>query len=757
MYLKNLRIRNKLLLISVLPLLFTIPLITASDKMQDLDQAEAGSPILDVGFKTIELIHELQKERGLSSGTVGTPPGVPAKLEAQRALVDSLQKVWRQAVVKLDDEGGKPNTLGAELEKRFDSINQVRKSIDGRSVSVDELLTAYTGAIRAGLETFGAASVHASVQNVSALLVPLKRLLEAKEAAGRERAVLMAVFSKNNATSAQLQQAFVLFRRQRKMLKEFITSANEANRSIFQQKFKGSAIRKVERMRAVLATLGQRTEGLKKLEALTGYGGFVDNVRLFALRGSTLYDEKARAQYQEVAEVMKHLLTTFPESSDGAKHIQTITSTLKQYHEALGTIARLRTDGRSAKQIDRATKIDDGPASASLRALRETAFLDQDPAEWFEASSARINLLRDVRQHMTKTIAEQQDEYAKTSRNTLYLSIGAAALLLGLVAVIVFWVSRQILIPLDQMDGVLSKVRDGVLTGHLEVTSKDEVGRMGESLNTAVSQMRTSIKEISEGAEQLAVAAEEMSANASGVMTRSEMVGGHIEEANGQAGDVTEAATTIAAAVEEMSVTITEISQNTTEACAISQSAVTIVEEASERIQSLDTAGAQIGEVIELIRSIADQTNLLALNATIEAARAGDSGKGFAVVADEVKTLAAQTTRATTEISERILALQAGTRGAVAAIGKIGQIVHDVEEVSMTIASAVEEQAATMNEISQNVSDVARRADQINESMTTVSTAVSESNRQLDELNTVTSELAFMGDSMRALCMRFEI
>src|SRR5690606_26053119 len=124
----------------------------------------------------------------------------------------------------------------------------------------------------------------------------------------------------------------------------------------------------------------------------------------------------------------------------------------------------------------------------------------------------------------------------------------------------------------------------------------------------------------------------------------------------------------------------------------------------------LSESSAQIGEVIDVITSIAAQTNLLALNATLEAARAGEAGKGFAVVANEVKELAKQTSLATDEIGTRIAAIQRDSSGAVEAIGRIQEVIARVADLQTTIASAVEEQTATTNEISRSVTDAARGA-----------------------------------------------
>jgi methyl-accepting chemotaxis protein len=159
----------------------------------------------------------------------------------------------------------------------------------------------------------------------------------------------------------------------------------------------------------------------------------------------------------------------------------------------------------------------------------------------------------------------------------------------------------------------------------------------------------------------------------------------------------------IAAAAEELVASIQEISRQVKAAMEIAHSAVDEAAQSSKIMSGLSEDAKTIGNVIELIEGIANQTNLLALNATIEAARAGELGKGFAVVASEVKSLASQTTKATEEISNQILSVQSTTDTAVVAIGKIMTTIERINEISLGISSAVDQQTAVTQDISRNM------------------------------------------------------
>src|SRR6185369_12126746 len=144
---------------------------------------------------------------------------------------------------------------------------------------------------------------------------------------------------------------------------------------------------------------------------------------------------------------------------------------------------------------------------------------------------------------------------------------------------------------------------------------------------------------------------------------------------------------------------ILQIAKQTADSVTIAGQAVSIVSETNVTIEHLGNSSAEIGNVLKVINSIAKQTNLLALNATIEAARAGEAGKGFAVVAHEVKELAKDTAKATEDISRKIAAIQADTHGSVGAIAEITNIINQINDIENSIASGVEEQAATTQEI----------------------------------------------------------
>jgi methyl-accepting chemotaxis protein len=203
----------------------------------------------------------------------------------------------------------------------------------------------------------------------------------------------------------------------------------------------------------------------------------------------------------------------------------------------------------------------------------------------------------------------------------------------------------------------------------------------------------------------------------------------------------------VASATEELSASVTEISRQVQDSARMANEAVTQARKTNDQVSELSKAAARIGDVVELINTIAGQTNLLALNATIEAARAGEAGRGFAVVASEVKALAEQTAKATGEIGQQVSGIQAATQESVGAIREISTTIEKLSEISSTIAAAVEQQGAATQEISRNVQHAASGTQQVSSNVTDVQRGAVETGSAASEVLSAAKSLA--GDSAR--------
>jgi methyl-accepting chemotaxis protein len=274
---------------------------------------------------------------------------------------------------------------------------------------------------------------------------------------------------------------------------------------------------------------------------------------------------------------------------------------------------------------------------------------------------------------------------------------------------------------------------------------KRDMVKLADDFEGAVGQI---VETVSSASTELEASAATLTSSAEQSQHLTTMVAAASEEASTNVQSV-------ASATEEMASSVNEISRQVQESARIANDAVQQAQKTNDRVGELSKAASRIGDVIELINTIAGQTNLLALNATIEAARAGDAGRGFAVVAAEVKTLAEQTAKATGEISTQISSIQSATDESVLAIREIGVTISRMSEISSTIASAVEEQGAATQEISRNVQQAAQGTMQVSSNITDVQRGASETGSASSQVLSAAQSLSSDSNRLKAEVGRF--
>jgi methyl-accepting chemotaxis protein len=437
-----------------------------------------------------------------------------------------------------------------------------------------------------------------------------------------------------------------------------------------------------------------------------------------------------------------------------------------------------------AKELFNATL--SGPAIEKFDGMRKVVeqgglagdFKSLDSKSWFEAATARIDLLKKIEDGLATQLASLMS--AKKDEATLSLGVVIGIALLALLASLAAVVSmaRSITSPIAALAEAMTRLANGELGQHVDVTDRgDEIGVMARALQflqgepdytaelaagerEAIAQRAARAARIGELTDRFNddigfVIQSVISAGSQLEATASQMKGAASQtsgEAASAAG-VTEAASanmqTIASATEELSGSVGEIGRQVTQSALIAQKAAAEGRRTNETVQGLSTAAHKIGDVVKLISEIASQTNLLALNATIEAARAGDAGRGFAVVAAEVKGLAEQTAKATDEIRGQIAAIQTTSGDAVAAIQGMISVVDEINEIASSIASAVDQQGAATQEITRTVQQAARSTGEISQSVLGVKVASSESSAAASQVLSASEELSRQSENMR--------
>ena len=480
---------------------------------------------------------------------------------------------------------------------------------------------------------------------------------------------------------------------------------------------------------------------------LKSANGFIDEM----LRLSPAGENRARI------EKLKSLASDY---AKGAQQIAAVRSELIGIDATRSGGAALSADAsaRIAKLNDDAMRI---AREVTLPVAAELELLANKAAEY-------------AKHRVDEEIATAALEMASAERTSLAIGVSAALLLIGTCVFSIFTVAR----PMRALSVSMGRLAEGdfevVLPG---LGRKNEIGDVAGAVERfkvvaaqkardeaevkikqdqiAAQQRKTDmikladdfegaigeiVETVSSASTELEASATTLTATAVRAQELTTMVAAASEEASTNVQSV-------ASATEEMASSVNEISRQVQESARMAGEAVEQARTTNDRVSELSKAASRIGDVVELINTIAGQTNLLALNATIEAARAGEAGRGFAVVASEVKALAEQTAKATGEIGQQITGIQSATQESVNAIKEISGTIERLSEISSTIAAAVEEQGAATQEISRNVQQAAQGTQQVSANITDVQRGAGETGSASSQVLSAAQSLS--GDSNR--------
>ena len=465
-------------------------------------------------------------------------------------------------------------------------------------------------------------------------------------------------------------------------------------------------------------------------------------------------DQAAQAatgrDFEALRRVVSQLDTVTKDSADVNAPVATETKLIEKYQSAFEQAMKLDAD---------LIALVDGP-------MRQAG----DSMELLAGKAKDSNLAAQV--------ALQNETLTTTaSGGTLVLVFGAVALVVGVA--LAWLIGRSIARPVFGMCAAMRALAGGNRSIEIPgVGRKDEIGQMADSVavfrdnmteaerlreanernkaaaeaerkagmmrlaNTFESGIKGVVNSVASQSTEMQSAAQAMAHTAESATEQATAVAAAVEQASANV-------QTVATAAEELSASVVEIGRQVEQSSKIANQAVDQADHTNQTVEGLNRSAQRIGEVVQLIETIAGQTNLLALNATIEAARAGDAGKGFAVVASEVKSLASQTGKATEEIRAQIGEIQGATGQTVEAIHNIGTIIRQMSEIATTIASAVEQQGAATREIATNVHQAAQGTSNIASNIEGVSRAASDTGAAASQVLSSAGELSKQSEMLR--------
>ena len=431
----------------------------------------------------------------------------------------------------------------------------------------------------------------------------------------------------------------------------------------------------------------------------------------------------------------------------------------KQFREALEKMDKLELDDavrKSAADLRPAIEsyITSAESLVALAARDHAGAIAQVPdfEKAYDSLERKMGPLNDLIARTTDHSVAAAGQTQSFTRKFILVAMSLGSLAIFAIG---YGVARRLVRTVLDVVKMANSLAEGDLTTRVEATSDDELGDLARTMNHVCERLCSAMQGIGQSATVLASSSEELTAVSQQMSTNAEETAAQANTVSAASEQVSNSVQTVATGAEEMAASIKEIAKNSADAMRIAAEAVRETEATNSTVSKLGESGAEIGQVIKVITSIAQQTNLLALNATIEAARAGEAGKGFAVVANEVKELAKETAKATGEISARIEAIQSDTANAVDAIERIRAIIHKISDYQHSIAGAVEEQSATTAEMSRNVAEAAKGSSDIAQNIVGVAQAATSTSAGANQTESSATELARLSAELHRLVGEF--
>lgn len=672
--LDRLRIGTKLILMLVLPMVtmtyFAIG--TTMDKSMAINDLNKLDKLSHLALRMSSYIHQSQKERGATAGFLGGGADFAVILREQRMKTDAeLDKF--NAFLDTFDSKSFSTTFNDKLSlvlQDLKQVNSIRNQVDSSQIELKDAIAFYTKLNSDSLDVITFVSKMSKDPQIATLISAYVNFLQGKERAGLERAVLANTFAKDSFAVGMFQKFISLAVEQDTYLNVFKSYADSKQVDFYEEQSQDISFIEVERMRDI---------ALAKAEA----GGFgVDSSLWFKTMTTKInrlktVEDFIAADVETLASKLIHEATTELYFAL-ALVLLSILFTAMLVWATMRSVQTSEEEGTRSKQMLEGLQTNillanlDGEITymnpASEKTLKQIEKLLPVPVEQILGGS--YDIFHKNPDHQRKLLANPNN-----LPHEAVISLGTEKL-------------NLFVVPLFDTKGNYT----GPMVTWAIVTEQHNAK---QSVEDSKQRLESTVLKLAEGSQESST-------------------------------DLARYISSVVTASEELVTSIGEISKNTSEATSVSSTTLRESEQTLHVIQDLERRSKEIGDILQVINSIASQTNLLAVNATIESARAGDAGKGFAVVANEVKELSDQTAVATQDISEKISAIQHSAAQALTSISSTTKSVKSINDVIVSIASAVEEQSAVTNEIGKSmqnahtkVGSVTKSIDEINDSVQT--------------------------------------
>jgi len=505
-WVNNIKIRHKLLLLVLLPMVgfFYYASQAALRTHRVVEKMQHHKTAIELAVQVGNLIHETQKERGISAGFISSDGKIFANqlgkqrksVNERRMLLDNFYKNMRlhKSLVVFDKEF-------KSIFSRLERLPDMRALVDDHRPGDLNKMVGYFSDINSDfIRVISLFSLDTADIELSHLLKTFYVVLKLKESAGKERAALTVVFSRDKISFENLQQAAALINEQLLLTNMFLINATPEQKVFYEKSMKNASVFQVEEIRAKALGVNEHIRLISELNNAHGFGGLIHNFKNYILRGDKRYSKKFLKIYNKTNSLLENAIRSGSYTPKRKKQFAIIRKTIGQYRKNLDTAILMAKAGKSPAEIDQAVRITDSALITALLQISSDNILDIDAQYWFATSSKKIDLFKQLENRIGEDIlllSETLIRSAKITQNTVFATLIAGfAITFGLI----FWMSRIVTRPIFNTINTMRQIADGNLSVPALAISNDEIGVLAQAIN----RVTRTLKEVTQQANIIA-------------------------------------------------------------------------------------------------------------------------------------------------------------------------------------------------------------------------------------------------------------